>query len=176
MDLSTFPAPSLARKDGGRFIQHAGCCVVTKDFDSDWVNVGTYRVRVHDSNHVGLDVVPGKHGAIQSDKYMKAGKPFPVAIVCGADPLGYLISGIEVPFGMCECSYIGCDSARARVRVVEASSRGCLFPVLPRSFWRAGRPLPGTSGSRARSENFTVLSRQGRDCAGSDGRAHLLPE
>jgi len=30
-----------------------------------------------------------------------------VVIVCGADPLGYLISGIEVPFGMCEYNYIG---------------------------------------------------------------------
>jgi UbiD family decarboxylase len=38
---------------------------------------------------------------------MKAGKPFPVAIVCGCDPLGYLVSGIEVPFGMCEYNYIG---------------------------------------------------------------------
>ena len=52
-------------------------------------------------------MVPGKHGAIQYDKYMKAGKPFPVAIVLGCDPLGYWISALEIPFGMCEYNYIG---------------------------------------------------------------------
>ncbi len=92
VDLSTFPSPFWHEKDGGRYIG-TGCSVVTKDFDSDWVNVGTYRVQAHDRNHVGLDMVPGKHGAIQYDKYMKAGKPFPVVIVCGADPLGYVITG-----------------------------------------------------------------------------------
>src|SRR5688572_12190303 len=106
VDLDAFPSPLWHEKDGGRYIG-TGCCVVTRDFDSDWVNVGTYRVMVHDRNHVGLDMIPGKHGAIQYDKHMKAGKPFPVAIVIGCDPLGYLISGIEVPFGMCEYNYIG---------------------------------------------------------------------
>ncbi|WP_036595677.1 UbiD family decarboxylase [Ottowia thiooxydans] len=106
VDVLAFPSPLWHEKDGGRYIG-TGCMVVTKDLDSDWVNVGTYRVMVHDKNHVGLDMIPGKHGAIQYDKYMKAGKPFPVAIVIGCDPLGYLISGIEVPFGMCEYNYIG---------------------------------------------------------------------
>ena len=45
-------------------------------------------------------MVPGKHGRIQYEKYKKAGKRFPVAIVVGGDPLGYLISGIEIPFGV----------------------------------------------------------------------------
>ncbi|MES2756817.1 MAG: UbiD family decarboxylase [Pseudomonadota bacterium] len=106
IDAFAFPSPLWHEKDGGRYIG-TGCMVVTKDLDSDWVNVGTYRVMVHDKNHVGLDMVPGKHGAIQYDKYMKAGKPFPVAIVIGCDPLGFLISGIEVPFGMCEYNFIG---------------------------------------------------------------------
>jgi UbiD family decarboxylase len=56
---------------------------------------------------VAIDMVQGKHGRIQYEKYKKAGKPFPVVIVLGADPLGYLISGIEIPFGMCEYNYIG---------------------------------------------------------------------
>ena len=106
VDLSTFPAPLWHEKDGGRYIG-TGCMVVTRDLDTDWVNVGTYRVMIHDCNTVGLDMIPGKHGAQHYDKHMKAGKPFPVAIVCGADPLGYLISGIEVPYGMCEYNYIG---------------------------------------------------------------------
>lgn len=106
VDLYSFPAPLWHEKDGGRYIG-TGCSVVTKDYDSDWINVGTYRIMIHDKNHIGLDMVPGKHGHIQYEKYMKAGEPFPVAIVIGADPINYLISGIEVPFGMCEYNYIG---------------------------------------------------------------------
>src|SRR5439155_653447 len=80
----------------GRYIG-TGCSVVTRDFDSDWTNVGTYRVMVVDRNHVALDMVPGKHGRIHYEKHKQAGKRLPVAIVLGGDPLGYLISGIEVP-------------------------------------------------------------------------------
>jgi UbiD family decarboxylase len=126
VDVFAFPAPFWHEKDGGRYIG-TGCCVVTRDFDSDWVNVGTYRVMIHDRSHVGLDMVPGKHGAIQYDKYMKAGKPFPVVIVAGCDPLGYLISGIEVPFGMCEYNYIGAI-LNEPVSVVKGHSTGLLFP------------------------------------------------
>jgi UbiD family decarboxylase len=106
IDVLKFPSPLWHEMDGGRYIG-TGCCVVTRDLDSDWVNVGTYRVQVIDRNHVALDMVPGKHGRIHYEKHKAAGKRFPVAIVCGADPLGYLISGIEIPFGMCEWNYIG---------------------------------------------------------------------
>jgi UbiD family decarboxylase len=126
VDLFSFPAPLWHEKDGGRYIG-TGCMVVTKDLDSDWVNVGTYRVMSHDRNHVGLDMIPGKHGAIQYDKHMKAGKPFPVAIVIGCDPLGYLISGIEVPFGMAEYNYIGAI-LKQPVSVVGGKVTGLPFP------------------------------------------------
>ena len=128
VDLGVFPAPLWHEKDGGRYIG-TGCMVVTRDLqsDSDWVNVGTYRVQVHDKTTVGLDMIPGKHGAQQYDKHMKAGKPFPVAIVCGADPLGYLISGIEVPYGMCEYNYIGAILGEP-VSVVRGELTGLPFP------------------------------------------------
>jgi len=127
VDINIFPSPLWHEKDGGPYIG-TGCCVVTKDFDSDWVNVGTYRVQAFDKNHVGLDMIPGKHGAIQYDKYMKAGKPFPVAIVIGCDPLGYLISGIEVPFGMCEYNYIGAILGEP-VQVVQGELTGLPIPA-----------------------------------------------
>jgi UbiD family decarboxylase len=105
-DVLAFPAPLWHELDGGRYIG-TGCSVVTRDLDSDWINVGTYRVQVIDRGHVALDMVPGKHGRIHYEKHKAAGRRFPVVIVLGADPLGYLISGIEVPFGMCEYNYIG---------------------------------------------------------------------
>ena len=127
VDLFKFPSPLWHEGDGGRYIG-TGCMVVTKDYDSDWVNVGTYRVMIHDRSHVGLDMIPGKHGAIQYRKYMQAGKPFPVCIVVGADPLGYLVSGIEVPFGMCEYNYIGAILGEP-VAVVHGALTGLPFPA-----------------------------------------------
>jgi UbiD family decarboxylase len=140
VDLYTFPSPLWHELDGGRYIG-TGCSVVTKDYDSDWVNVGTYRVMVHDRRTVGLDMVPGKHGAIQYDKHVKAAQPFPVAIVLGADPLGYLISGIEVPFGMCEYNYIGAILGEP-VSVVRGELTGLPFPAASEIVLE-GHALPG---------------------------------
>jgi UbiD family decarboxylase len=127
VDILKFPSPLWHELDGGRYIG-TGCSVVTRDLDSDWVNVGTYRVQVHDANHVGLDMVPGKHGRIHYEKHKKAGKRFPVAIVCGCDPLGYLISGIEIPFGMCEWNYVG-SILKEPVAVVKGELTGLPFPA-----------------------------------------------
>jgi UbiD family decarboxylase len=127
VDVLKFPSPLWHELDGGRYIG-TGCSVVTRDLDSEWVNVGTYRVQVIDRNHVALDMVPGKHGRIHYEKHKAAGKRFPVVIVCGADPLGYLISGIEVPFGMCEWNYIGAI-LQDRVQVLEGEKTGLPFPA-----------------------------------------------
>jgi UbiD family decarboxylase len=127
VDLCAFPAPLWHEGDGGRYIG-TGCMVVTRDHDTDWINVGTYRVMIHDRNHVGLDMIPGKHGAIQYRKHMQAGAPFPVCIVLGADPLGYLVSGIEVPFGMCEYDYIGAILGEP-VAVVKGELTGLPIPA-----------------------------------------------
>jgi UbiD family decarboxylase len=126
-DCFAFPSPLWHEMDGGRYIG-TGCCVVTRDLDSDWVNVGTYRVQVIDRNHVALDMVPGKHGRIHYEKHKKAGRRFPVAIVVGCDPLGYLISGIEIPFGMCEWNYVG-SILKSPVSVIHGEITGLPFPA-----------------------------------------------
>jgi UbiD family decarboxylase len=127
VDVLKFPSPLWHEMDGGRYIG-TGCSVVTRDLDSDWVNVGTYRVQVLDKNHVALDMVPGKHGRIHYEKHKAAGKRFPVVIVVGADPLAYLISGIEVPFGMCEYNYVGAILG-SPVSVINGQLTGLPFPA-----------------------------------------------
>ncbi len=126
-DVLAFPAPLWHELDGGRYIG-TGCSVVTRDLDSDWINVGTYRVQVIDRDHVALDMVPGKHGRIHYEKHKAAGRRFPVAIVLGADPLGYLISGIEVPFGMCEYNYMG-SILKEPIAVVRGEQTDLPFPA-----------------------------------------------
>jgi len=126
-DLRKFPSPVWHEMDGGPYIG-TGCSVITRDLDTDWVNVGTYRVQLLDKNHVALDMVAGKHGRIQYEKHKAAGKRFAVVIVIGADPLGYLISGIEVPFGMCEYNYIGAILDKP-VAVIPGQITGLPFPA-----------------------------------------------
>src|SRR5262245_63292690 len=68
VNLFAFPAPLLHVKDGGRYIG-TGHLVITKDPDSDWINVGTYRIMLqdrimlHDHHTAGIYIGPGKHAS-----------------------------------------------------------------------------------------------------------------
>ncbi|MBI2849030.1 MAG: UbiD family decarboxylase [Chloroflexi bacterium] len=97
IDLFEFPTPRWTRYDGGRYIG-TGDAVITRDPDEGWVNIGTYRVMIHDKNTLGIFIDVGKHGSIHRDKYFEKGKPFPIAISFGHDPLLYLV-GSRDAFG-----------------------------------------------------------------------------
>ena len=98
VDLFKFPVPLLHELDGGRYIG-TGDLVIMRDPDDGWVNIGTYRVMVHDKNHVGLWMSPGKHGRLIRDKWFAKGKNCPVVISVGHDPLLFLSAGNEVNYG-----------------------------------------------------------------------------
>ncbi len=106
VDLYKFPIPFLHELDGGRYIG-TGDLVVMRDPETDWINVGTYRVMIHDRNTVGLWMSPGKHGRQIREKYFREGRPCPVVICCGQDPLLFLSSGNEVSFGVSEFAHAG---------------------------------------------------------------------
>lgn len=106
VDLLKFPVPFLHEEDGGRYFGTADL-VTMRDPDTDWVNLGTYRVMVHDKNTVGLWMSPGKHGRLIREKYFKEGKPCPVAISVGHDPLLFLSAGNEVQYGLGEFAHAG---------------------------------------------------------------------
>jgi 4-hydroxy-3-polyprenylbenzoate decarboxylase len=80
---------------------------ITRDPDEGWVNLGTYRVMIHDKDTAGFYISPGKHGRIQREKYESQGKPCKVAVSIGHDPLVYLAGSIEVPYGTSEYDFIG---------------------------------------------------------------------
>lgn len=86
IDVLKFPVPLWHRRDGGRYIgtMHG---VITKDFDSDWVNVGLYRVMVLGPDRLAVYLRPGRqHIGQQFLKYRDARKPMPVAIAIGLEP------------------------------------------------------------------------------------------
>ncbi|WP_353072065.1 UbiD family decarboxylase [Tunturiibacter gelidoferens] len=106
VDLFKFPVPFLHELDGGRYIGTADL-IIMKDPDTGWVNVGTYRAQVHDKNTIGIWMSPGKHGRLIREKYFKMGKPCPVVISCGHDPLLFLSSGNEVNYQVAEFAHAG---------------------------------------------------------------------
>jgi len=106
IDVTKFPTPKWHEEDGGRYIGN-GSFNVTRDPEEGLVNCGTYRVMIHDANSVGFYISPGKHGRIHRDKYMDRNEPMPVCIVVGGDPLTFLLTCSEVPYGICEYDLVG---------------------------------------------------------------------
>ncbi len=95
VDLFRFPAPKFYPLDGGRFFGTAHF-VVTKDPESGWVNLGTYRLQLLDRNHLGTQFIRGKHSDIMLKKYQAMGKPMPVCAVVGCDPLLFLMGAARL--------------------------------------------------------------------------------
>ncbi|MFB3884270.1 MAG: UbiD family decarboxylase [Thermodesulfobacteriota bacterium] len=106
VDLFRFPVPIHHELDGGRYIGTADG-VITRDPEEGWVNCGTYRVQLVDKNTCILYISQGKQGRIQRDKYLEKGKPCPVVVVVGIDPLLYIAARYQVPWGVSEFDFAG---------------------------------------------------------------------
>jgi UbiD family decarboxylase len=106
VDMTVFPTPRWHPGDGGRYIG-TGSFDITRDPDDGWVNLGTYRVMLHDATRLGYYISPGKHGRLHRQKYFEAGQPCPVAMVFGSDPLLFLASCTEIPYGISEYEWVG---------------------------------------------------------------------
>src|SRR5499426_3983288 len=106
IDMWKFPTPKWHELDGGRYIG-TGSIDITRDPDEGWVNLGTYRVMIHDKDTLGFYISPGKQGRIMREKYAANGQPFKMAMSFGHDPLTFLAGSIEVPYGVPEYEFIG---------------------------------------------------------------------
>lgn len=85
VNLLRFPAPKLHPEDGGRYLGTTDA-VVMKDPHSGRVNLGTYRVQVHDQNTLGIYICGGKDGQLILQEYQNQGKSCPVVILVGIEP------------------------------------------------------------------------------------------
>jgi len=129
VNVLSFPVPFWHENDGGRYIG-TGSYDITQDPDEGWVNLGTYRVMVHDEKSVGFYISPGKHGRIHRDKYMARNQPMPVAVVVGNEPLLFLMACNEVPYGISEYEFAG-------------ALRGKPYPVIRGEV--TGLPIPANA-------------------------------
>ena len=106
IDLWRFPVPRHWPLDGGRYLGTADA-VITRDPDSGLLNVGTYRMMVHDQRHVGLYVSPGKGAELHIARAWQRNEPLPVAAVLGGDPILFLVGAQAFPKNVCEYDYAG---------------------------------------------------------------------
>jgi len=106
VNLFEFPAPRWRELDGGRYIG-TGCICVMRDPDEGWVNIGTYRIMIHDKNNAGILISPGKDGYIIMQKYHSRGLSCPIAVSLGCDPQVYYASFMPLPWGISEYDYAG---------------------------------------------------------------------
>ena len=129
VNVLSFPTPLWHERDGGRYIG-TGSFNITQDPDEGWVNLGTYRVMVHDEKTVGFYISPGKHGRIHRDKYMARSQPMPAAVALGSDPFLFLMACNEVPYGISEYEFAG-------------GLRGKAYPVIRGKV--TGLPIPANA-------------------------------
>ena len=127
IDLTKFPAPKWHEKDGGNYIGTADA-VITKDPDSEWVNVGTYRIMVQGKRKLGMLVIPGHHGGRHISKYIERGEKAPIAISFGHHPLIFALGGMEMPMGVSEYNAAGIFLEQ-RYEVVRGPVTGLPIPA-----------------------------------------------
>lgn len=106
INLFEFPAPWFYPRDGGRFIGtwHG---VVSKDPETEKVNVGCYRVQVQDRDKCTIGFTPGHHMGIHFARKELTGDPLEVALVIGAEEAVPIISAIGIPYGLSEYEVVG---------------------------------------------------------------------
>lgn len=122
-----FPSPIWYEKDGGRYIGTYSF-TLTRDPDTGWINLGTYRVMVHDEKHLSFHIEEGRHGYMHREKYFARNEPCPVAISLGHDPLFFLLGSVPLPTEVSEYEYAGGLKGRP-IEVIRGPITGLPIPA-----------------------------------------------
>ena len=144
VDMLKFPAPLWNELDGGRYLG-TGDIVITQDPEDGTINVGTYRVMVQDRQKLGIYISPTHHGARHLKMYHSQGKPCPVAISFGHDPILLAVGGSALPYGVHEYDYAG-SMRKSPIEVIRGPVTGLPIPatseVAIEGFIPPGKYLP----------------------------------
>jgi UbiD family decarboxylase len=127
VDLNRFPVPKFWPLDGGRYIGTADV-VITKDPESGFLNLGTYRQMVHSANEVGFYVSPGKDALLHREKWWEKGRPCEVAVAYGIDPRLFIVGSMGFPKNVSEYEYAGGIKGEP-IRVIKARNVDLLIPA-----------------------------------------------
>jgi 4-hydroxy-3-polyprenylbenzoate decarboxylase len=140
VDISGFPAPQWHEQDGGKYIG-TECIVITRDPDSDWVNLGTYRVQVHDKSTLAVFIEHGKHGDVIRRKYWARGEHCPMVISVGQSPVLGAVGAATPGPNISEYAVAGSRLGRP-IRVVRGRHTGIPFPADSELVFEGFMPSP----------------------------------
>ncbi len=145
-NIFDFPVPRYYERDGHRYFGTA-IFMVTKDPASGKINMGTFRMGVHDERHLGVQILKGKKTDRILNSYAKQGKKMPVCVVMGSDPLFMFASAGTIP---------GARSGFDVVSTLRGEPVSMLYAEL------TGLPIPGDAEIVVEGEiDPTVLKEEG---------------
>jgi UbiD family decarboxylase len=127
IDLNQIPVPLWHPRDAGRYI-NTMCSVVTRDPDTGFLNVGTYRGMIVDGRRIATLLLLGAGWGEHFVKYAERGEEMPVAVVYGWDPLLDLCAGSQIPRTISEYDVVGALRG-APVPLVKCETSEILVPA-----------------------------------------------
>jgi 4-hydroxy-3-polyprenylbenzoate decarboxylase len=127
IDLNALPIPRHWPLDGGRYAGTADA-VITRDPDSGYLNVGTYRMMIQGKSQTGLYLSPGKDARLHITRAWQQGKSIQVAAAWGIDPLFMLVGSQTFPKNVSEYEFAGGIKGQA-IPVVRGTTTDLLLPA-----------------------------------------------
>jgi UbiD family decarboxylase len=127
VDLEELPIPKHWPLDGGRYAGTADV-VITRDPDTGYLNVGTYRMMLQGKAQTGLYLSPGKDARLHITRAWQKGEAIQVAAAWGIDPLFMVVGSQTFAKNVSEYEFIGGIKGEP-VPVVRGSATDLLLPA-----------------------------------------------
>jgi UbiD family decarboxylase len=127
VNLDLLPIPRHWPLDGGRYAG-TGDAVITRDPDSGYLNIGTYRMMQQGKKEVGLYLSPGKDARLHITRAWQKGQSIEVAAAWGIDPLYMLVGSQTFPKNVSEYEFAGGIKGEP-VPVVRGTTTSLLIPA-----------------------------------------------
>ena len=127
VDLDQLPIPRHWPLDGGRYAG-TGDAVITRDPDTGYLNIGTYRMMQQGKAETGLYLSPGKDARLHITRAWQQGKPIAVAAAWGIDPLFMLVGSQTFPKNISEYEFAGGIKGEP-IPVVRGKTTDLLLPA-----------------------------------------------
>lgn len=127
IDLTRLPIPKHWPRDGGAYGGTADA-VITRDLESGYLNLGTYRMMVQGPRHVGLSLAPGKDALRHIHQAWARNEGLRVAAAWGMDPLLMVAGSQSLPPGTSEYDFAGGIKGKP-IDVVRARDSDLLIPA-----------------------------------------------
>ena len=144
-------------KDIGPYITTT---TTTRDRETGNQNLGVYRTRVRDDNHVVVNLNPRRHGHNQAATYLERGEPAPIAWIIAAEPAVHMASVGAVQPGVQEIEIAG-GLKGGPVDMVKCVTSDLMVPANAEIIIE-GEILPGeTDVEGPFGENFGYMSEAG---------------